>query len=73
MGTLFGDEVAVHAADVHVDHNTHELIIEEHNANDSNLARVASEIGVEKQVTDVSNVEDSKPTAQHVGHSKTDE
>ena len=43
MAKLFGDEVAVYEADLHVDHNTHELVVEEH---DTHVHRVATEAGV---------------------------
>lgn len=45
MAKLFGDEVAVYADDIHVDHNTHELVVEEHGA-DEGMHRVATEAGV---------------------------
>ena len=29
MAKLFGDDVAIYEADLHVDHNTHELVVNE--------------------------------------------
>ena len=43
MAKLFGDEVAVYEADLHVDHTTHELVVEEHN---THMQRTATEAGV---------------------------
>lgn len=42
MATVFGDtdEVVVYSQDIHVDHNTHELIVREHDKND--LHRIAT-------------------------------
>jgi hypothetical protein len=53
MGKLFGDEVAVYEADLHVDHNTHELIVNDHGQSSSWVATEgpglsASEDDVEK-------------------------
>lgn len=38
MGKLFGDKVAVYEVDVHVDHNTNELIVNEHGQSSSLVA-----------------------------------
>lgn len=65
MGAIFGDEVAVRAADVHVDHNTHELIVNEHTAKGEDLARVVSE--GDALCTDVNEVQGDKTTANCVG------
>lgn len=43
MAKLFGDEVAVYEADLHVDHATHELVVDEHS---THMHRVATEAGV---------------------------
>lgn len=53
MGKLFGDKVAVYEADLHVDHNTHELIVKDHGQSSSWVATEgaglsASEDDVEK-------------------------
>lgn len=46
MARLFGDDddIAVYADDIHVDHNTHELVIDEHGRTDG-IHRVATEAG----------------------------
>ena len=47
MGKLFGDEVVVYAEDLHVDHNTHELIVDEHGVTGGGqVHRIATEAGV---------------------------
>ena len=47
MAKLFGDEVVVYAEDLHVDHNTHELIVDEHGVvGGSHVHRIATEAGV---------------------------
>ncbi|KAK5313084.1 hypothetical protein LTR93_011079 [Exophiala xenobiotica] len=66
MAKLFGDEVAVYEADVHVDHNTHELVLEERNGN--HIARVATEVGIPRHATTLTDIETGnldagKPTA----------
>ncbi|KIW88752.1 uncharacterized protein Z519_10799 [Cladophialophora bantiana CBS 173.52] len=43
MAKLFGDEVAVYAEDLHVDHRTHELIVDEHGH--TGVHKVATEAG----------------------------
>lgn len=52
MAKLFGDsdDIAVYADDIHMDHNTHELVVDEHGRSDG-MRRVATEAGVpEKHV-----------------------
>ncbi|OAL40054.1 hypothetical protein AYO20_00472 [Fonsecaea nubica] len=49
MAKLFGDEVAVYAEDLHVDHRTHELIVDEHGHHD--IHKVATEAGVPRSST----------------------
>lgn len=46
MAKLFGDtdDIAVFSDDIHVDHNTHELVVEAHDG--SHVQRVATEAGV---------------------------
>lgn len=47
MAKIFGDEVAVYEADLHVDHTTHELVVEEHGVPDGgHVQRIATEAGV---------------------------
>jgi hypothetical protein len=44
MAKLFGDDsVAVYAEDLHVDRNTHELVVDDHN--DHNIHKIATEAG----------------------------
>jgi hypothetical protein len=51
MAKLFGDdEVAVYAEDLHVDHNTHELVVDEHS---TGMQRVATEAGAPRANGDV--------------------
>jgi len=40
----------VYSADIHVDHNTHELVVEEHGHHESGLVHVATEGGVGDRV-----------------------
>ena len=46
MAKLFGDtdDIAVYADDIHVDHTTHELVVEAHDG--TGVERVATEAGV---------------------------
>ena len=46
MAKLFGDtdDIAVFSDDIHVDHNTHELVVEAHDG--THVQRVATEAGV---------------------------
>lgn len=46
MAKLFGDEVAVYAADLSIDHNTHELVVSDHSG--EGVVRVATEVGTDK-------------------------
>lgn len=46
MAALFGDTVAVHEADIHLDHQANKLVVEEHGAtNSDHICRVATEAG----------------------------
>ena len=79
MAKLFGDtdDIAVFSDDIHVDHNTHELVVEAHGG--SHVQRVATEAGVppgtpkigrsvdanyEEKLGDVRAVEDDTVTAK---------
>jgi len=68
MGALFGEDVAVYSEDLHVDHRTHELVVDKHgDKSDTSLTRVATEAGVEKlPSTHVHKLEASHPSVQHV-------
>jgi len=46
MAKLFGDAdaVAVYSADIHVDHNTHDLVVDERHGHED-LQRVVTEAG----------------------------
>ncbi|KAK5044557.1 hypothetical protein LTR84_010681 [Exophiala bonariae] len=47
VARIFGDNVAVYEADVHVDHEANELVVDQHGASDSeHITRVATEAGV---------------------------
>lgn len=49
MAKIFGDtdDIMVYAADIHIDHNTHELIVEAHDGKGDGLVHVATELGHE--------------------------
>ncbi|KAJ9604940.1 hypothetical protein H2200_010329 [Cladophialophora chaetospira] len=53
MAKLFGDEVAVYAADLRIDHNTHELVVSDHSAEE--MVRVATEAGPDKAIVSTYN------------------
>ena len=65
MAKIFGDEVAVYAEDLHIDHRTHELIVEEHGVGGAGeIHRIATEAGVPGRRPSVE--EDLEKTA--IGH-----
>lgn len=68
MGTIFGDDVAVYAEDLHVDHRTHELIVDEHDSSaEKGLTKVATETDIEKRSSPgVSKLDANNPSVQHV-------
>jgi hypothetical protein len=55
MAKLFGDtdDIMVYAEDIHIDHNTHELVVEEH-GKENGLTHVATEVN-RKEVTEKGN------------------
>ncbi|KAL6241478.1 hypothetical protein RBB50_011501 [Rhinocladiella similis] len=65
IGAIFGDPVAVYAEDLHVDHNTHQLVVDEHDIKSENrLTRITTEGDVEKRLpTDANRLQAS---VQHV-------
>lgn len=71
MGLIFGDDVAVYAQDLHVDHNTHELFVNKHGDQSHQLERVASEVDIEKRITDVSKHEANSRSVEHVNNVDT--
>jgi sugar porter (SP) family MFS transporter len=62
LAQLFGDEdeVVVYLRDVHIDRNTHELIMSRHNGGDNELSRVVTELHKRNAVT----VENASPPAE---------
>lgn len=62
MAKIFGEteEIMVWSDDLHVDHNTHELIVEEHGT-DHGLKHVATEAGLKTE--EVHHVEKSEQMA----------
>ncbi len=67
MAKLFGDtDIAVYQEDIHVDHNTHELVVEQHDG--SHVTRVATEgalpAGTPKIRRSVEHEHDEKIVAQ---------
>ena len=62
MAKLFGDEVVVYAEDLHVDHNTHELIVDEHG---TGVHRIATEAGVPR-ISHSADMEKHADTPEHV-------
>ena len=65
MAKIFGDtDIAVYSDDIHVDHNTHELVVEAHDG--SHVQRVATEAGVPDGTTPKrGSIEDAKRAAHH--------
>ncbi|OCL05855.1 MFS general substrate transporter [Glonium stellatum] len=51
-GKIFGDteDVIVYAEDIHIDHNTHELVIQKHGGRDAGLTHVATEQGTTLEI-----------------------
>ena len=54
IAKIFGetDEIMVFSEDLHVDHNTHQLVVEEHGHHGEGLTHVATEAGLEKAVVE---------------------
>lgn len=52
MAKIFGDtdDVIVYAEDIHIDRNTHELVVDKHGGRGTGLTHVATEQGITPEI-----------------------
>lgn len=68
MAAIFGDteDVAVYSADIHLDHNTHEIFVDEHGAQQVRRITIAEELAHANGSSNGHTKEESNGTTKHV-------